>query len=86
LRLYFKVHGRYCGRNATEIRTPWALSKLAQTFTTEGTLMNTIRMFAFIAAVLITALFTRVIADGLIAPNSIHVAAGTAASAKRTAD
>ena len=48
--------------------------------------MNTIRMFAFIAAVLITAFFARVIADGLTAPNSTHVAAGTAARAQLTAD
>jgi hypothetical protein len=36
--------------------------------------MNTIRMLAFIAAVLITAGFFRVIADGLNDEPSIHVA------------
>jgi len=43
--------------------------------------MNTIRMFAFIAAILITAVIFRVIADGLNDEPSIHVA--TEASATR---
>jgi hypothetical protein len=36
--------------------------------------MNTIRLFAFIAAVLITAVFFRVIADGLTDERTVHVA------------
>jgi len=36
--------------------------------------MNTVRMFAFIAAILITAVIFRVIADGLNDEPSIHVA------------
>jgi hypothetical protein len=36
--------------------------------------MNTIRMFAFIAAVLITAVLFRVIADGLTDEQAVHVA------------
>jgi hypothetical protein len=36
--------------------------------------MNTIRMFAFAAAVLITALFFRVIADGFTSEQPIHTA------------
>ena len=35
--------------------------------------MNTVRMFAFIAAVLITAVLFRVIFDGLNAEPAIHV-------------
>ena len=40
--------------------------------------MNTIRMAAFIAAVLITAFFARVLADSLVVPQPIHAVAGTA--------
>ena len=40
---------------------------------TQGNLMNTIRMFAFIAAILITAVIFRVIADGLNDEPSIHL-------------
>jgi hypothetical protein len=47
--------------------------------------MNTIRMFAFVAAVLITAFFARVIADGLT-PQSTHAAGDTAACLQSTAD
>ena len=36
--------------------------------------MNTIRLFAFIAAVLITAVLFRVIADGLSDEQAVHVA------------
>lgn len=45
--------------------------------------MNTIRMFAFVAAVLITAFLFRVIADGFTSEQSIHAATaahGAAAS------
>jgi hypothetical protein len=50
--------------------------------------MNTIRMFAFVAAVLITALLFRVIAYDLTAPQSIHAVAGAGIAAGRqsTAD
>jgi len=46
--------------------------------------MNTIRMFAFVAAVLITAFFFRVIADGFTVPQ--HAPARVAASAQATGD
>ena len=42
--------------------------------------MNTIRLFAFIAAVLITAAFFRVIADGLTDEQTVHVAADAGAT------
>jgi hypothetical protein len=42
--------------------------------------MNTIRMFAFIAAVLITAVLFRVIANGLNDEQAIHVATEASAS------
>jgi hypothetical protein len=48
--------------------------------------MNTIRMFAFVAAVLITAFFARVIADGLTVPQPIHAVAASAACLQSTAD
>jgi fucose 4-O-acetylase-like acetyltransferase len=50
--------------------------------------MNTIRMFAFVAAVLITALLFRAIAYGLAVPQSIHAvaAAGIAARTQSMAD
>jgi fucose 4-O-acetylase-like acetyltransferase len=50
--------------------------------------MNTIRMFAFVAAVLITALLLRVITYGLTVPQSIHAVAGAgiAAGKQSTAD
>jgi hypothetical protein len=41
--------------------------------------MNTIRMFAFVSAVLITAFFARVIADGLTDPQPIQAVAVIAA-------
>ncbi|MGA2189401.1 MAG: hypothetical protein ABSH33_12785 [Steroidobacteraceae bacterium] len=40
--------------------------------------MNTIRMAAFVAAVLITAFFARVLADALAVPQPIHAVTGTA--------
>jgi hypothetical protein len=42
--------------------------------------MNTIRMFAFIAAVLITAVLFRVIADGLTDEPATHVATEASAT------
>ena len=50
--------------------------------------MNTIRMFAFVAAVLITALLFGVITYSSTVPQSIHavVGAGIAAGTQSTAD
>jgi hypothetical protein len=48
--------------------------------------MNTIRMFAFVAAILITALIFGVIADGFNAEESIHPATGVAASGAAASD
>jgi hypothetical protein len=42
--------------------------------------MNTFRLFAFIAAVLITAVFFRVIADGLTDERTVHVASEAGAT------
>jgi hypothetical protein len=42
--------------------------------------MNTIRLFAFIAAVLITAVLFRVIADGLSDEQAVHVATEASAT------
>ena len=42
--------------------------------------MNTIRLFAFVAAVLITAVFFRVIADGLTDEQAVHVATEASAT------
>jgi hypothetical protein len=42
--------------------------------------MNTIRMFTFIVAVLITAVLFRVIADGLTDEQAVHVATEASAS------
>jgi hypothetical protein len=50
----------------------------------EETLMSTIRMFAFVAAVLITALLFRVMAYGFTVPQ--HDPARVAASAQATGD
>jgi hypothetical protein len=46
--------------------------------------MNTIRMFAFVAAVLITALIFRVVADSFTAEEPIHTATGVAANGAAT--
>ena len=46
--------------------------------------MNTLRMFAFFAAVLITACLFRVAAYGLTVPP--HAAAGTAVNSRAAAD
>jgi hypothetical protein len=54
--------------------------------------MTAIRMFAFVAAVLVTAFFFRVLADGLSAPQnevatiSQHAVAGTPASSRSSVD
>jgi len=42
--------------------------------------MNTIRLLAFVAAVLITAVFFRVIADGLTDEQAVHVATEASAT------
>jgi hypothetical protein len=42
--------------------------------------MNTIRMFAFIAAVLITAVLFRVIADGLSDEQTVHLTSEASAT------
>ena len=42
--------------------------------------MNTIRMFAFVAAVLITAVLFRVIADGLTDEQAVHAATEASAT------
>ena len=61
-----------------EIRAPCALRRFNDTvhqFHFEETLMTTFRMFAFFAAVLVTACLFRAFAYGLTAPP--HAAAGT---------
>jgi hypothetical protein len=67
----------------SEICTLRGLSTLASTTSQiEGTPMNTFRMFAFVAALLITASFFGVMADAFTAPQhaSDRVAAGAQAS------
>jgi len=69
----------------SEICTLCALSRLSSTTSQiEGTSMTTIRMFAFVAAVLITASFFGVMADAFTAPQ--HAADRVAASAQATGD
>jgi hypothetical protein len=48
--------------------------------------MNTIRMFAFVAAVLITAFLFRVIADAFIFEQPIHAATSVAATGAAASD
>ena len=48
--------------------------------------MNTTRMFAFVAAVLITAFLFRVIAYDLTAPQPTRAVASSKASSQSTAD
>jgi hypothetical protein len=48
--------------------------------------VNTTRMFAFVAAVLITAFLFRVIAYDLTAPQPTRAVASTKASSQSTAD
>jgi hypothetical protein len=48
--------------------------------------MNTIRMFAVVAAVLITALLFRVIADGFTSEQPIHAATRVAATGAAASD
>jgi hypothetical protein len=45
--------------------------------------MNTTRMFAFVAAVLITAFLLRMIVDGFAVKQRVHSAAAAAAAAVR---
>jgi hypothetical protein len=48
--------------------------------------MNTIRMLAFVAAVLITAFLFRMIADGFTAEQSIHPAPAVVATGAGASD
>jgi hypothetical protein len=68
-------------RSQSEMCTRCALVRLSSTTSQiEGTPMTTIRMFAFVAAVLITASFFGVMADAFTAPQ--HAQDQVAASAQ----